>query len=62
MREVSESPYWMFWNVDDNIWGAGLERSIKALYRTLPRAFRFEEVVDRLGDLVSVQGKKATNS
>ncbi|HHL40007.1 MAG TPA: B12-binding domain-containing radical SAM protein [Deltaproteobacteria bacterium] len=38
VAEVAESPYWMFWNVDDNIWGAGMDRSIRLyteLYREL---------------------------
>ena len=58
VREVSESPYRMFWNVDDNIWGAGLERSIKLyteLYRELSGSRKWWI---GSGDLVSVQGKR----
>jgi len=53
--EVSSSPYWMFWNVDDNIWGAGIDRSIKLyieLYRELSNMRKWWI---GSGDLVSVQ-------
>lgn len=55
VAEVSESPYWMFWNVDDNIWGAGVDRSIKLyveLYRELAGMRKWWI---GSGDLVSVQ-------
>ncbi|MDH4227920.1 MAG: B12-binding domain-containing radical SAM protein [Deltaproteobacteria bacterium] len=55
VAEVAESPYWMFWNVDDNIWGAGIDRSIKLyieLYRELANMRKWWI---GSGDLVSVQ-------
>ncbi len=55
VEEVAQSPYWMFWNVDDNIWGAGIDRSIKLyieLYRELSGMRKWWI---GSGDLVSVQ-------
>ena len=55
VEEVAKSPYWMFWNVDDNIWGAGLDRSIRLyieLYRELSGMRKWWI---GSGDLVTVQ-------
>ncbi len=55
VEEIASSPYWMFWNVDDNIWGAGIDRSINLyieLYRELANSRKWWI---GSGDLVSVQ-------
>jgi radical SAM superfamily enzyme YgiQ (UPF0313 family) len=60
VRELSNSPYRMFWNVDDNIWGAGIERSIELyveLYRELTTGSKKKWWIGS-GDLASVQTSK----
>lgn len=60
VEEVTESPYKMFWNVDDNIWGAGIDRSINLyieLYRELSVAAKGKRWFGS-GDLVTVQHKR----
>lgn len=60
VRQISESPYRMFWNVDDNIWGAGIDRSIELyveLYRELTTGSKKKWWIGS-GDLASVQTSK----
>lgn len=60
VAQVIDSPYRMFWNVDDNIWGAGIDRSIKLyveLYRELSKSSKKKYWIGS-GDLVSIQGKR----
>lgn len=60
IAEVSESPYRMLWNVDDNIWGAGIDRSIQLyleLYKELSRSAKKKYWIGA-GDLVSIQTRK----
>jgi radical SAM superfamily enzyme YgiQ (UPF0313 family) len=60
VREIAQSPYRMFWNVDDNIWGAGIERSIELyveLYRELSINSKKKFWIGS-GDLTSVQTSK----
>lgn len=60
IAEVAESPYRMLWNVDDNIWGAGIDRSIQLyleLYKELSKASKKKYWIGA-GDLVSIQTKK----
>ena len=60
IEEVAGSPYRMYWNVDDNIWGAGLERSIELyteLYRELSGTGSKKWWIGS-GDLTTVQTSK----
>jgi radical SAM superfamily enzyme YgiQ (UPF0313 family) len=60
VSQISQSPYRMFWNVDDNIWGAGIERSIELyveLYRELSINSKKKWWIGS-GDLTSVQTSK----
>jgi radical SAM superfamily enzyme YgiQ (UPF0313 family) len=57
VEQVLTSPYRVFWNVDDNIWGAGIQRSIELyveLYRELSINSKKKWWIGS-GDLVSVQ-------
>lgn len=61
IAQVAESPYRMFWNVDDNIWGAGIDRSIQLyieLYKEMSRLSKKKYWIGS-GDLVSCQGRRA---
>ncbi|MCK4738894.1 MAG: B12-binding domain-containing radical SAM protein [Deltaproteobacteria bacterium] len=55
VAEVAQSPYWMFWNVDDNIWGAGVDRSIKLYIELYKELEHMRKWWIGSGDLVSVQ-------
>ncbi len=60
VEEVLDSPYSTFWNVDDNIWGAGVQRSIELyveLYRELSLKSKKKWWIGS-GDLVSVQTRR----
>lgn len=60
VAQVSDSPYRMFWNVDDNIWGAGIDRSIQLyleLYKELGKSAKKKYWIGS-GDLVSIQGRR----
>lgn len=55
--EVAGAPQKMFWNVDDNIWGAGIDRSIKLyveLYRELAESAKGKYWFGS-GDIATVQ-------
>lgn len=61
VEEVAGASQKMFWNVDDNIWGAGIDRSIKLyieLYRELAAAAKGKSWFGS-GDLVTVQHSRA---
>lgn len=61
IAEVAQSPYRMFWNVDDNIWGAGIGRSIQLyieLYKEMSRADKKKYWIGS-GDLLSVQHRRS---
>lgn len=61
VAQINESPYRMFWNVDDNIWGAGIDRSIQLyieLYKELSSQAKKKYWIGS-GDLVSVQHRRA---
>ncbi|MEE9613349.1 MAG: radical SAM protein [Thermodesulfobacteriota bacterium] len=53
--EVSSSPYRMLWNVDDNIWGAGIDRSIKLYIELYKELSGMRKWWIGSGDLVSAQ-------
>jgi radical SAM superfamily enzyme YgiQ (UPF0313 family) len=55
VKEVAESPYWMLWNVDDNIWGAGIDRSIRLYIDLYKELASMRKWWIGSGDLVSVQ-------
>lgn len=60
VEEIALSPQNMFWNVDDNIWGAGIDRSIKLyieLYREMAESTKGKGWFGS-GDLVTVQHKR----
>lgn len=57
VSEVARSPYRMFWNIDDNVWGVNVDRSIK-LYKEMARNVKGKWWFGS-GDLVTVQHKKA---
>ena len=61
IEEVATAPQKMFWNVDDNIWGAGIDRSIKLyieLYREMADAAKGKYWFGS-GDLVTVQHSRS---
>ncbi|MCK5236132.1 MAG: B12-binding domain-containing radical SAM protein [Deltaproteobacteria bacterium] len=60
VKEVSESPYWLFWNVDDNIWGAGIDRSIKLYIELYKELSGMRKWWIGSGDLVSVQHSRGS--
>ncbi len=60
VEEVAQSPQKMFWNVDDNIWGAGVDRSIKLyieLYQEMAESTKGKCWIGS-GDLVTVQHRR----
>lgn len=60
VSEVADSSYKMFWNVDDNIWGAGIDRSIKLyieLFRELSESAKGKYWFGS-GDIATVQHKR----
>lgn len=60
VEEVVESPYNSFWNVDDNIWGAGIDRSIELyieLYKELSTSAKGKTWIGS-GDLVTIQHRR----
>ncbi len=61
IAQVAQSPYKMFWNVDDNIWGAGIGRSIELyieLYKEMGRTNKKKYWIGS-GDLLSVQHRRS---
>lgn len=56
VEEVSSSPYGMLMNIDDNIWGLNIERSIE-LFKELAGAVNGKYWFGQ-GDLITVQRKK----
>lgn len=60
VEEIVQSPQKMFWNVDDNIWGAGIDQSIKLyieLYQEMAESTKGTSWIGS-GDLVTVQHRR----
>lgn len=53
VAEVAASPYRWFWNIDDNVWGVNIPRTIE-LYREMARQIRGKHWFGS-GDLASIQ-------
>lgn len=56
VKEVASSPWRIFWNLDDNCWGADINRSIE-LFKEMSRNIKFKYWF-ATADLASVQSKR----